>query len=126
MDITDGQLALMQRVATMPDAPNIVWPDGPGAGSPRFVMQASGGSQRTFTIRGTTEANPEIVVRVETDEGDLGRANKELVSRLVARFPVTLRFDGLTILSAPEVRPPLPATGGVYSVPVIITARQYF
>lgn len=126
MSITTGQTAIMTRIATMETDANIVWPDGPGAGLPRYVMQAAGGAQRTATLAGQTDADPEVVVRVETLAGTYATANTTLVAALVARFRPGDRFGGVTILDAPSVRPPLPVIEGVYSVPVVIRGRFYF
>ena len=91
---------------------------------PRYVVQVSGGGQRTATISGATESRPEIVVKVETAADGYATSNDTLVAALVAMFPVNARFDGVTILDAPQPRPAMPVTDGVYSVPVIV--RGYF
>lgn len=109
----------------MPNPPNIVLPNGPGAACPRYVVQEAGGAQRTRTLDGVTEALPEILVRVETDS-EYTTENNELVSRLVARFPANSRFDGVIIREAPLPRPPLPSESGVYSTPVFIRGFMSF
>lgn len=124
MSLTDGQQALIRRIVTMTRTANVVLPNGSDEPLPRYVVQASGGSQRT--VGGRTEANPEITVRVETCSGKNATQSDELVAALVDRFPVHARFDGVTILDAPLPRPPLPDTDGVYSVPVIIRGRTSF
>lgn len=126
MSLTDGQQALIRRIVTMTRTAGVVLPSGKTTGLPRYVIQEAGGTQRTTTIGGKTEATPEIVVRVETAAGDYATQNNQLVSDLVDRFAVNARFDGVTILDAPLPRPPLPVSGGVYSVPVIIRGRTYF
>ena len=125
MSMTEGQKALIGRILGMSTSASIAMPNGPSKECPRYAIQAAGGSQRTATIGGTTESNPEIVVRVETDT-DYATENDEMVAALVARFPVNARFDGVIILDAPLPRPPLPVLDGVYSVPVIIRGRYYF
>lgn len=125
MSLTAGQQALIRRIVTMTTDANIVLPNGPGAALPRYVIQAAGGSQRTRTTDGVTEARPEILVQVETGT-DYATNNDALVAALVARFPVTANFDGVTIIDAPLPRPPLPVTEGVYSVPVIIRGFTSF
>lgn len=132
MSITLGQQALIDRITTMVDPPNIVLPGGEAFGLPRYVVQVAGGAQQRETVGGLTRANPEIVVRVETktvtDAGAfaLTTESNDLVAALVARFAVGDTFDGVTILEAPLPRAPLPVTDGVYSVPVIIRGRCYF
>ncbi|MGI3168397.1 hypothetical protein ACRARG_04545 [Pseudooceanicola sp. C21-150M6] len=125
MSITAGQAALIRRIVTMTDPPNIVLPNGPGKGLPRYVVQVSGGAQRTMGVNGSTEARPEIVVRVETGT-DYSTENDALVSALVARFAVGDLFDGVKITAAPSPRAALPVTDGVYSVPVVIRGNYHF
>ena len=125
MTLVTGQQALIRRIVTMTTSANIVLPNGPGRGLPRYVIQVSGGSQQNTLVRGTTEAVAEIVVRVETGT-EYATANDALVDALVARFPVTEVFDGVTIRDAPLPRPPLPVTEGVYAVPVIIRGFTSF
>jgi hypothetical protein len=126
MSMTDGQQALIRRIVTMDDPPNIALPNGPGVGLPRYVIQEAGGSQNTFDMAGTVESFPEIVVRVETEDGEYATENNALVKALVARFKPGSRFDGITILDAADPRPPLPGGGDVYAVPVIIRGRYVF
>ena len=125
MSITTGQQALIKRIVTMTDPPNNVLQNGPGKSLPRYVVQVSGGSQRTATMAGQTDAVPEITVRVETGT-EYATDNDVLVAALVARFRPGTRFDGVTILDAPLPRPPLPVTDGVYTVPVIIRGHFTF
>lgn len=124
MSLTDGQQALINRIVTMSGAPNIVVPEGPGKGLPRYVVQVSGGSQSTIGASRVTDARPEITVRVETEKGSYATDNDALVKALVARFAVGDTFDGVTILAAPLPRPPIP--GAVYSVPVVIRGQTFF
>jgi hypothetical protein len=123
MDITDGQQALINRIVQMDNPPNIALPGGPGKNLPRYVVQAAGGSSNTFDLDGNTEDFPEIVVRVETKDGEYATENDGLVKALIGRFKPGSQFDGVTILVPPSVRPPLPG-GGVYAVPVIIRGRS--
>lgn len=125
MSMTDGQQKLINRIVTMDDPPNIALPNGPGVGLPRYVVQEAGGSQNTFDMAGAVESFPEIVVRVETEDGEYATQNNALVKALVTRFKPGSRFDGITILDAPSPRPPLRG-GGVYAVPVIIRGRYVF
>jgi hypothetical protein len=125
MSMTDGQQKLINRIVTMDDPPNIALPNGPGVGLPRYVIQEAGGSQNTFDMAGTVESFPEIVVRVETEDGEYATGNNALVKALVARFKPGSRFDGITILDAANSRPPLTG-GGVYATPVIIRGRYVF
>lgn len=117
---------MINRLVSMAGATNVVLPNGAGKGLPRYVVQASGGAQRTATINGLTDATPEIVVRVETEADRYATENDTLVAALVAMFPVASRFNGVTILDAPSVRPALPAAGGVYAVPVVIRGQYSF
>ena len=125
MSLTAGQQALIRRIVTMTTSANIVLPNGPGAALPRYVVQVSGGSQRTATVDGVTDARPEIVVRVETVADAYATDNDALVAALVARFRPGDKFDGVTVIDAPLPRPPL-VGDGVYSVPVIIRGRFSF
>jgi hypothetical protein len=133
MSITIGQQALIDRIVTMTDPPNIVLPGGESFDLPRYVIQVAGGAQQRETVGGLTRANPEIVVRVETktvsdDNTFAGTAESNaLIEALVERFAVGDRFDDVTILEAPSPRPPLPVLDGdTYSVPVVIRGRCYF
>ncbi len=129
MSITAGHQALIRRVVTMTDPPNIVLPNGPGKGLPRYVIQAAGGAQTPADMTGETRAFPEIVVRVETKawpEGQYAIESDALVAALIARFPVGVKFDGVKIDRAPEARTELPVIDGVYSVPVIIRGTYHF
>ncbi|MBR9841435.1 MAG: hypothetical protein GYB50_26815 [Rhodobacteraceae bacterium] len=129
MSITTGQQALINRVVTMASPPSIVLPNGPGKGLPRFVIQTAGGSQQPSTLTGETRAFPEILVRVETNafpEGQYLIQSDALVAALVARFPPGVKFDGVKIDRAPDVRPPLPVTDGVYAVPVYVRGTFTF
>lgn len=125
MSLTTGQQALIRRVTTMSAPPNVVLPNGKGKPLPRYVVQASGGSQSTFDLSGTTDSRPEIVVRVETEADEFATENDSLVAALVARFKPGDEFDGVEIMDAPLPRPPLEGDG-VYSVPVIIRGRYIF
>jgi len=123
MSLTDGQQILIRRLLTMPGLPNVVLPNGPGKELPRFAVQVAGGSQVTSTLQGKTDADPEIVVSVETST-EFTTENDALVAALVAHFPPGLRTEGLTIMTAPLPRPPVP--GPAYAVPVIIRGRFEF
>lgn len=124
MSLSTGQQALIRRVVTMDSPPNIMLPNGPGKGLPRYVVQVSGGSQRTAMLDGTTDAYPEIVVQVETESSEYATENDTLVAALVARFKPGDKFDGVTIMDAPLPRSAVP--GPCYSVPVIIRGRMSF
>jgi hypothetical protein len=129
MSVTTGHAALIRRVVTMTDPPNVMLPNGPGKGLPRYVIQAAGGAQTPADMTGKTRAFPEIVVRVETKawpEGQYLIESDQLVGALVARFPPGAKFDGVKIDRAPDVRPPLPVTDGVISIPVVIRATFVF
>lgn len=119
MSITNGHKALINRIAQMSTTANIQFPNGPNVAMPRYVIQTMGGRQRTATISGTTESYPEILVHVETDERYVNE-NDTMVEDLVSLFAVNVRFDGVTILNAPEVGGRLGEQKGAYSVPVTI------
>lgn len=126
MSLTTGQQALVRRIMTMPDRPNVVWPGGGDKPLPRYVIQNAAGAQSRFGIDGTTESYPEINVRVETDSNNPdASANDALVAKLDARFRPGDTFDGVEIVDATWPRQPLLSTG-VYAVPVIIRCRYIF
>jgi hypothetical protein len=125
MSISTGQQALIRRIVTMTTDANIVLPNGSTHNLPRYVVQSSGGSQRSLGASGLTEAFPEIVVRVETVADAYATQNDQLVAALVARFSVGDVFDGVEITEAPLPRAPL-GMSEVYSVPVIIRGRMVF
>ena len=125
MSITDGQQAIIKRLVE--ESPiNVVLPNGPDKGLPRYHVQEVGGIQNTIGVDGTTEADAEVLVRVETRNLEYSTENNELTKELYRMFPVGLRYGGVTILEAPDPRPPLPMQDGVYAVPVYIRARSYF
>jgi len=126
LGVIDGHQALIRRIVTMDGAPNVVLPSGPGKPLPRYVVQEAGAAQRTMGVGGQTEANPEIVVRVETVGSAYATENNTMTQALVDRFGLGERFDNVTITQAPRVTPPLPVTDGVYAVPVVISGRIYF
>ncbi|MBN8189551.1 hypothetical protein JF540_22965 [Salipiger thiooxidans] len=129
MSLTEGQQALIRRIVTMGGGTNVSLPNGPGKALPRYVVQAAGGSQRTLGLSKVTDARPEISVRVEVaawPDGQYATQSDTLVAALVARFAVADQFDGVTIEDAPNVRPPMPVSDGVYCVPVIIRGRCFF
>lgn len=126
MSMTDGHQAIISRIVSEAGSTSVVLPQGPGKGLPRYVVQEAGGAQRTITLEGDTFATPEIVVRVETVSGQYATENNALTKTLVQMFPPGLVFGDMKVREAPDVRPPLPATDGVYAVPVIIRAEFSF
>lgn len=127
MSLSLGHTAVISRiVALAPPGVNLVLPNGLGKDLPRYVIQEAGGRQTTALLGGLTDADSEVVVRVETSAGQFSTQSNDLVEDLVGMFPVGLRFAGTTILDAPNVRPPLPVAFGAYSVPVVIRARFSF
>ena len=126
MSQTDGHQAIISRIVANSGGTNIVLPNGPGKSLPRYVVQEAGGMQRTSTLAGLTDAIPEVVVRVETEAGTYATESNSLVKALVDIFPPALRFSGMTVVDAPDPRPPLPILDGVYAVPVIIRAEFSF
>lgn len=123
MSITDGYQAIISRLLTESSGVNIVLPDGPGKTLPRYVVQEAGGSQRVQNLDGDVAAMPEVMVMVETADGQYTTQSNALVKSLVDIFPVGSRFGGMEVVAPPDVRPPLPAHDGVYSVPVYVSAR---
>jgi hypothetical protein len=89
------------------------------------VIQVSGGAQNAMGLDGTTDAHPELVVRVETPADGFATDNDASVAALCALFPVGDRSTGVAIDKAPQPKAPVPYAG-VYSVPVIITGRMFF
>lgn len=126
MSQTDGHQAIISRMIAELSGSNIVLPNGPGKSLPRYVVMEAGGRQTPATLDGTTDAYPEVVVRVETRAGVYATQNNNMVSALVDAFPLGLQFSGMRVHRAPDVRPPLPIQDGVYSVPVIVTAQFNF
>lgn len=126
MSITDGHQAIIARIVSQAGGTSVVLPEGPGKSLPRYVVQEAGGSQRTVTLAGDTLARPEVVVRVETEAGRYATENNALTKALVGMFPPGASFGGVHVRDAPSVRPPLPTTDGVYSVPVVIRAEFGF
>lgn len=128
MSLSDGHRGIISRIVGSASV-NVVLPNGPGKGLPRYVVQEAGGTQRTATMAGLTDAVAEVVVLVETSSGAYSTQSNSLISELVDMFRPGVRFGGPTemvIVEAPDVRPPLPDTGGVYSVPVIVRAHFNF
>lgn len=128
MSKSDGHIAIMTRLATMPDAPNVIWPNDDGKtpnGLPRIVMSAAGGPQSTVGLTLATDATPEVLAMVETAKGDFGAASRQIVNQIMARFPVGLGFDGVVIETAPDERPPMPSSAA-HRVPVYIRGRIFF
>jgi len=115
MSLTDGHQAIIGRIVAEAGATSVVLPNGPGKGLPRYVVQEAGGTQRPIGVDGMTDATAEVVVRVETEAGAYATEANALASALVAMFPGGLRFDGMTVMDAPSVRPPLPVADGVYA-----------
>lgn len=126
MSVTDGHQALIRRLVTMTTTASIALPNAPGApGVPRYVVQEAGGGQNTYTLDGDTNARPEIVVRCEVEADTDAAAANALAKALVDRFAVGSKFDGLTVLQAPNVRPPIVADG-IYAIPVVIRGFMTF
>lgn len=123
MSIVDGHDAIIRRIVAMDGAPNISLPNDIGVDVPRYVIQEAGGSVSTVTIGGITMSEPEVAVRVETENGDSTGQSGAMIRALLDLFPVNLRFDGMKVIRSPDVRPALPGTP--YSVPVIIRVRNY-
>lgn len=116
--LTAARGAIISRILGMASPPNIMQPNSPVTKDPpRFVIQNAPQLIQTATIDGTTRADFEIMVRVETAAGEYGTDNDALVQALIDLFPVTARFDGVTILRAPDPRPSY-VDGGLYVTPV--------
>lgn len=133
MSMTLGYKEIILRIVEgAPYGTSLVLPNTPaneGFPLPRYVIQEAGGAQATRGLDGWTEATAEVVVRVETSTGGFATQSNDLVEALVALFPASLRFGvstDMTVLEAPNVRPPLPGEDGVYAVPVIVRARFSF
>lgn len=129
MSLTDGHKAVISRIVAGAGVTNVVLPNGPGKSLPRYVVQEAGGSQTTAAMSGLTDAVAEVVVLVETESGVYSTLSNTLVKALVSMFPVSISFGTspvMTVIDAPDVRPPLPISSGVYSVPVVIRAHFSF
>ena len=129
MSAAKAEQALINHVVTMASVAEVVVPQGEMKGLPRYVIRAAGAGTRTFDLSGTTEADVEIVVSVETDTGQYVTESNTLSDELETRFrPGTRITHGgvtVTVLRPPETRPPI-VGDGVYSVPVIIRGRVYY
>jgi hypothetical protein len=126
MSLTDGHQAIISRIVTEASGVSVALPNGPGKSLPRYVVQEAGGSQRTTTLEGLTDAVPEVLVSVETEAGKYATQNNQLVKQLVQMFPPGLVFGNMKVRVAPDARPPLPVSDGVYAVPVIVRAEFSF
>lgn len=129
MSVTNGHKAIIARIVAQAGATAVALPNGPGKSLPRYVVQEAGGTQSNSMVAGLTDADAEVVVRVETVSGSYATQSNDLTAALVAMFPAGLRFGtspAMTILTPPNVRPPLPVIDGVYSVPVVVRARFTF
>ena len=123
--ITEARSAVISRILGMTGRPNVIQSNAPSKDCPRYVIQNAGQILQTATVDGTSRVDLEVLVRVETDAGDYDTENEALVQALIDRFPVTTRFDGVTVLRAPEPRPALVADG-IYITPVYIRVFTSF
>lgn len=126
MSLTNGYQAIISRIVSELSGSNIVLPNGPGKPLPRYVVMEAGGRQQAATLDGISDAAPEVVVRVETVSGAYSTENNAMTQALVQAFPLGLPFSGMKVHRPPDVRPPLPVTDGVYSVPVVVTAEMNY
>lgn len=127
MSIADGHEQIISRIVSGASV-SVMLPNGPGKPVPRYVLQEAGGRQMTSTLQGDTDAYPEVVVLVQTEAGDYSTLNAQLLRELAAMFVPGTRFGDpeMTVVTSPEVRPPLPVEFGVYTVPVIVRASFTF
>lgn len=125
MNYTEAEQAIIAAVAGIVGAPPIAYPDAAQPPAlPRWVVQTATNSGRPVTYDGLTSGQTEILVRVETQDGDYARENTKYLSLLLDAFPAQRRlatYSGAEVLitQAPEPRPPI-VGGGVYSRPVYI------
>jgi hypothetical protein len=111
MSITAGHQKMIRHLIGMTTTANIVLPNGPGAGLPRYVVQVAGGLQQTRTIDGVTQAQPELVVSVETEAGAYTTRSDEMIEALVQRFAANTRFEGMMVRGG-SLPPPTPSRDG--------------
>ena len=126
MSVIEAQNAIIAHLKSLPNRPAIAYPNGPVVKVlPRIVVSIPSASQRTVTLCGETQADAEVIARVETQGGEFVTASNEIVGAIVDRFPFGDIGGGVTILDRPR-----PATAfradGVYYVPVLIRGRFYF
>lgn len=125
MDYTEAEQAIIAAIEAIPGAPAIAFPDSAGAVDlPRWVIQTATNTSRVLTTDGAGRGNTEILVRVETVDGDYAQENTKYLSMLLEAFPAYRRITSYSgaevmIAKAPEPRPPL-IGGGVYARPVYI------
>ena len=122
MGVADGHEAIVARIVDQAVI-DVALPNGTDKPLPRYVVQEAGAAQRPVGVNGQTDADCQVAVRVEVAEGTYAQNTKTYISALEAMFPPGLLFSGVKVTRAPDVRPPLPITQGVYSVPVIVTGQ---
>jgi hypothetical protein len=128
MSITAGQFAVIRRLADNAGGYNVVWPDHDGSNDyslPRFVAELAGGATNTLDLSGNTEADVQVSVKVETDEGGFAAVNLAMQAILTSLFRPGTTFSGVQIDDPITTRPPL-ENGGVFTVPVIIRGRYIY
>ena len=126
MDVIDIQNAIMSRIRDIADRPGLIYPnDDSSLPLPRWKLQTASSTGRGLLInRGLVETDAEVMVLVETASGDFDGEAGSLVKRLLAAFPVNLKFSGVRIFTPPKVQAPY-HTGVSYAVPVIIRGRAH-
>jgi len=124
--VIDAQNALLARLQAMPGRPPIAYPNGEIVKAlPRLVVQVVAPAQRTFDMEGQTQADAEIIARIDVKPHRDGDDVNPVLAAIQEQFRPATKFDGVTIMEAPRPAPAFTADGA-YSVPVIIRCRFDF
>ena len=126
VSVTDARAAVINRILGMTTSANIMQPNAAVTKDlPRYVIQNAGGLNQTATLCGTTRAEPEILVLVETMAGEFTTEHDAMVQALFDLFPTTKGFDGVRLLQPLDTRPPY-VNGSIYTTPVYIRVFTSF
>lgn len=124
MDPIDARDVVLARLSALPDAPPIRWPGERSASGalPRIEVQQAAASARPLLMDGGHAYTGEIAAIVVA-KGENGTGETDAIVRaLYDWFRPPLTLDGVVIVDAPDVRPPL-VTGTEFRVPVLIRYR---
>ena len=124
MDQLDARNVVMSRLAEMPDAPPIRWPNAASSAGaiPRLEVQSAPSSAVPFLLDGGHRYAGELAVTA-VGANERGTAETDaMVKAILAHFAPPLRLDGVVIVDLPDVRPPL-VTDTEFRVPIFIRYR---
>lgn len=126
MTILAAHNAIVTRILAISGRPSAAVPGGLAVNAlPRWVIQHSANAISTITVKGTTRAVVEVIVSVETTDGEGEATAQTHIALLNAAFPVGLHFSGVAVTQAVDPRPPL-IRDGIYSVPCVIRGATSF